>query len=130
MNTLTRPARPASVTGLLLNRDELRGIIHAELTAQGRDIELSHIDPEHAILIYNKSGKPAVVNTEGVGSYEEDGGISVWYSYGYYLDTVDIEVETLEQATTHTEFQLGEFIRTFGDRLESNFSQWHRWSNQ
>ena len=125
---LTRPARPASVAGLLLNLDELRGIIHGELTAQGRDIDINEIEPEKAVLIYNQSGKPAVVNTEGVGSYAEDGGISVWYSIGFYLDSVDIEVETLEQATTHTEVQLNEFIRTFGDRLERNFFQWHSWS--
>ena len=82
-----------------------------------------------AVLVYGDEKSWAVVNTEGVGSYAEDydGSADVWHTYAHgrmyceKLAFTDVH-EALDVNAAPVD--LADFIRSFGDRLDSNHSLW------
>lgn len=69
----------------------------------------------------------ALVDTEGVAHIETDG---LFYVLNAWRDTeYAVSVERIvEEAQGGAQDDLADIVRTFGSRLESNFSQARRWA--
>lgn len=74
----------------------------------------------------------AIVCTEGVGWEADDfGRISVPIrNNGFSYQRVDIYAKVLWDLRTGEQVDLADHVRTFGDRLETNFSIWYHRFNQ
>ena len=67
----------------------------------------------------------AYLCTEGVGWWaEDDGTIEVEFHAGMHTGYTAIPLEDVVACMSSEKVELGEFIRTFGSRLESNFWAW------
>ena len=67
----------------------------------------------------------ATLCTEGVGwNADEKGNVPINISWGMSQGYRDIPVEDLPALVSDEMIDLADFIRVFGDRLESNFSIW------
>ena len=81
------------------------------------------------MAVVNGAKGPATVLDEGVGWYADaNGGIPINYwgingTGGY----IDITVEELSSLISDKTVNLADHIRSFGDRLETNFSIWRRY---
>lgn len=74
--------------------------------------------------LLNTKGGLAVVGTEGVGYYETPEGIKAHFSYFASHTPFVIPTKDILAARTGKTADLADVIRTFGDRLEANFSHW------
>jgi hypothetical protein len=136
MNTtaLTRNERGriTGITARILDQGKLADAIADELVRVGEtSVDRAKIEPMDAVVLEGRAGGSfAVVNDEGVGGYETNDHVRVWFYYGvnglYIHDTMVPSSDVLDAVTTD-EVDLAEFIRTFGDRLDTNHSIWASW---
>ena len=91
--------RPRGVEGYTVARDELRALIASALDKSN----------------LTKGSKAT---------------IEVWFSIGEYgyLRSIDLPVHDVIALSTSTPHDLADFIRTFGDRLDTNHSLWYNWA--
>ena len=89
------------------------------------------IRPEPMVVVNGKNGLATVI-TEGVGWFaDKNGGIPInfyaknGYGSGGYVDVSEEELRGVISAET---IDLAEHIRTFGDRLETNFYIWQQYA--
>lgn len=90
------------------------------------------LDNWHAlksVLVYGDGKSWAVVNTEGVGAYADDydGQADVWFVYAHgRLDCDKLSFTDVHDALVAgaAPVDLADFIRVFGDRLDSNHALW------
>tara|TARA_R110001606_G_C14898706_1_gene593691 strand:+ start:67 stop:492 length:426 start_codon:yes stop_codon:yes gene_type:complete len=132
--------RPRGVEGYTVARDELRALIvsaldKAQTSSIKSEVDPESFHPEECIIIANTQGAPALVNTEGVGGFANltkgsKATIEVWFSIGEYgyLRSIDLPVHDVIALSTSTPHDLADFIRTFGDRLDTNHSLWYNWA--
>lgn len=123
---LTR--RPKGALCYPLSTFELAGIIQAELDRQGNTPN-GTIHPDHYALVYGPGRSWGLVMTEGVGVTAEDYDqeVSVWYSIGEYGPVCEVKLpfNIIQGALDGTNMDLADFIRVFGDRLDSNHYTWY-----
>jgi len=134
MKTRTRPSLDVCV----VDTDKLATICRGVMTAQYGEtegLESLHVDD----LIIGKivgrdsyrDNDTAIVCTEGVG-YEADamGRISVPYEWNNKVERggwVDVSAYRIwNECRTDDTVDLAEFVRVFGDRLETNHDIWRR----
>ena len=92
--------------------------------------EDSNIQADRMAIVNGEKGLATVV-TEGVGWYADaNGGIPInyWngnYGSGGYIDITEDELKSLISSEV---VNLAEHIRTFGDRLETNFYIWRQYA--
>jgi hypothetical protein len=92
--------------------------------------EDSQIEADRMAVINGERGL-ATVLTEGVGWFaDKNGGIPInyWsgnYGSGGYIDITEDELRSLISDET---VNLADHIRSFGDRLETNFAVWRRYA--
>ena len=92
--------------------------------------EDADIHAERMAIVNGEKGLATVV-TEGVGWYADaNGGIPInyWsgnYGSGGYIDITEDELKSLISSEV---VNLAEHIRTFGDRLETNFYIWRQYA--
>ena len=89
------------------------------------------IYPEPMVVVNGKNGLATVI-TEGVGWFaDKDGGIPInfyarnGYGSGGYVDVTE---EELCGVISDKTIDLADHIRTFGDRLETNFYIWQQYA--
>lgn len=76
-------------------------------------------------VIVNKEGVVRLINTEGVQSTLHEGTLAIYTHGGYVLRTPE-EVSAMQTSVT---VDLSEFVRVFGQRLETNFYLAYEWAN-
>ena len=92
--------------------------------------EDSNIEADRMAIVNGKNGLATVV-TEGVGWFaDKNGGIPInYYSGNYgsggYIDITEDELKSLISAEV---VNLADHIRSFGDRLETNFYIWRQYA--
>lgn len=92
--------------------------------------EDSEIQAERMAIVNGKNGLATVI-TEGVGWFaDKNGGIPInFYSGGYgsggYIDITEDELRSLISSEV---VNLADHIRSFGDRLETNFYIWRQYA--
>lgn len=105
-----------------------------QLIADEVGCSIEEIDAEQTFLIdrgekYFPFARYAVINTEGVGQEEPDGGyefeVYTQHRDGFYLAPQKQLIEAAQGGQKH---DLADVIRVFGSRLESNFSTWRAWA--
>ena len=80
----------------------------------------------HTGIIHSKNDGYRTINTEGVSDKRDDHGkIAVYVNYGGWIDFSYSEIADCVSGET---IDLSSFVRTFGDRLESNFALAYRWA--
>ena len=90
----------------------------------------SQIEADRMAIVNGRNGLATVV-TEGVGWYaDKNGGIPINYYSGSYGSGgyIDITVEELQTLISDETVNLADHIRTFGDRLETNFYIWRQYA--
>ena len=126
--------RPKGALAYPLNSAELASIIEDDLRKQGYEPN-GTIDVYPSALVYGSDTNWAVVNSEGVGSQavDYDGTVVVSFSIGAYdmlIRDHEFSFHEIEGALLGTNVDLAEFIRVFGDRLDSNHSLWYSFSEE
>jgi hypothetical protein len=124
--------RVTGINACQLDLARLAEVIADALVEQGQtSINPADIEPYDSVLLLSQGGdKFALINDEGVGGYEHDGVITAWFSRknSYLIESVDVPVLALESIDEHHDkVDLADFIRVFGDRLDSNHSIWANW---
>lgn len=88
------------------------------------------VTPDAMVVVNGEKGLATVI-TEGVGWFADaNGGIPInfWsgnYGSGGYVDVTEEELRGVISANT---IDLADHIRTFGDRLETNFYIWQQYA--
>ena len=124
MNTSTR-YRGAVVT--VLDGEKLLTAARAEAASQYPDMRPESLHSIYQqMLMVTSGGRHAVVNSEGVGSREEDGRLSVWLVADMTVMPVEVSVPAVLAARTAEAIDLADGIRTFGIRLDVNHGLWAR----
>ena len=88
------------------------------------------VTPDAMVVVNGKNGLATVI-TEGVGWFaDKDGGIPInFYAGGYGSGGyVDVTEEELRGVISDKTIDLADHIRTFGDRLETNFYIWQQYA--
>ena len=135
MTTITESPRVRGIMACKLDDRNLADLIaDARIEAGETIIDPSSIDPEPAVLALNASGDEfALINSEGVGSWSDDGYLLVHYTIGHYgmvIHSVKVPLSQIEDLDTeHDQVDLADFIRTFGARLDNNHQIWVNWYN-
>lgn len=121
--------RANGVTVYILNRDKLAERYNA---ANGTDINGGAFLSSGVII--NMAGETRTINTEGVtdtgqvknaqGEWISGDSYAVYTWSGY----LEFTLETLQDCLTNETVDLSQYIRTFGDRLERNFSLAFNWA--
>ena len=135
--TTTTPTRNerGRITGIyayLMDKGELGDAIADELVRQGEtSVNRGKIDPLDSVLLHSQTCATfAIINDEGVGGHETEDHVRVWFTYGemgLYMHDILIPSDALIEASTAEPVDLADFIRTFGDRLDSNHELWANW---
>lgn len=92
--------------------------------------EDANIEADRMAVINGKNGL-ATVLTEGVGWWaDKNGGIPLNYYNGNYGagGYIDITEDELKSLISSEVVNLAEHIRSFGDRLETNFYVWRQYA--
>lgn len=119
-------SRETDIVVHLIDRDKARDLI---IKKRGFEAD-APIHAEYMVVVNGEKGLATVI-TEGVGWYaDKDGGIPInyWtgqYGGGGYVDITEDELRTIISDET---VNLAEHIRTFGDRLETNFYIWRQYA--
>lgn len=90
----------------------------------------SQIEADRMAVVNGRNGL-ATVLTEGVGWFaDKNGGIPINYYVGSYGSGgyIDITEDELKSLISDETVNLAEHIRTFGDRLETNFYVWRQYA--
>ncbi len=88
------------------------------------------VTPEYMVVVNGKNGLATVI-TEGVGWFADaNGGIPINFHSGNYGSGgyVDVTEEELRGVISDKTIDLADFVRTFGDRLETNFYIWQQYA--
>jgi hypothetical protein len=91
--------------------------------------EDADITAERMAIVNGKNGLATVV-TEGVGWFaDKNGGIPINYWSGQFSSGyIDITEDELKSLISSEVVNLADHIRTFGDRLETNFYIWRQYA--
>lgn len=107
-----------------------KGVMVHLLDQTKADEYLSKIVPDYygkadyMAVVVTKKGL-ATLCTEGVGwNADANGKVPINCSWGMSTGYIDIPVEDLDSLVSDEMVDLADFIRVFGDRLESNFYIW------
>lgn len=126
--------------GVTLRLLDLSGIEEAALERYNAHLEIDGKEPvdrmsvgSEPFAVAEKDGTMYVVCNEGVGweiTDEDPLEIDLYShkgnSFGIFpVMSASLKPEDVRNRTTDTEVDLADHIRTFGARLESNFSQWY-----
>lgn len=90
----------------------------------------SNIEADRMAVVNGRNGL-ATVLTEGVGWFaDKNGGIPINYYSGNYGSGgyIDITEDELRSLIADETVNLADHIRTFGDRLETNFYVWRQYA--
>ena len=131
-HTRNERGRITGINGFKLDNDKLADAIADELVRTGEtSVNRAKIEPMDAVLLHSESYKTfAVINDEGVGAYEHEDHVTVWFTYGkdgMFIHDVPVPSSDLIEAVTAESVDLAEFIRVFGDRLDTNHDIWASW---
>lgn len=66
-----------------------------------------------------------IVGTEGVGWEADDYGLIGVPFGGFVTQSVKVSTQVIAKCVTIEQVDLADFVRVFGDRLESNFWLWY-----
>jgi hypothetical protein len=126
--------RPKGALAYPLNSAELASIIEDDLRKQGYELN-GTIEVYPSALVYGSDTNWAVVNSEGVGSLavDYDATVTVHFSIGAYdmlIREHEFRFHEIEGAMLNNNVDLADFIRVFGDRLDSNHSLWYGFSDK
>ena len=136
-NTAVARNERGRITGINatpLDQDKLADAIADALVKAGEtSVNRAKIEPMDAVVVWSQTGPAiAVVNDEGVGGYESEDQVRVWFTYGkegmFYHDVLVPVADILGASEMPEEVDLADFIRTFGARLDSNHEIWARWA--
>ena len=92
--------------------------------------EDANIEADRMAIVNGKNGLATVV-TEGVGWFaDKNGGIPINYYSGNYGSGgyIDITEDELKSLISSEVVNLADHIRSFGDRLETNFYIWRQYA--
>jgi hypothetical protein len=123
---MTNYNRPRGAVGILLDNEILLAGIRA---AYPEDIPEDAIDRVDGPQLLLKTGQGwAVIGTEGVGYYESEGTIAIYYAVSPLgmFTTYDTPIAAVLAARTAETIDLADHIRVFGSRLDSNHGLWFR----
>lgn len=112
----------------LIDADKLDALIrHRVVSVHGASEEDAQRYSGGAGVLVKTDKGVAYICTEGVGWWaEDDGTIEVQFHGGMSIGYTAIPLEDVVACLSSETVELGEFIRTFGDRLDSNFWLWAR----
>ena len=136
-NTAVARNKRGRITGIMakrLDQDKLADVIADALVSEGKpSVDRAKIEPMDAVVVWSQASLAiAVINDEGVGGFEEEDLVRVWFTYGemglYIMDVLVPVNDILEAREMSEEVDLADFIRTFGARLDSNHELWARWA--
>jgi len=78
------------------------------------------------MVVVNGKDGIATVCCEGVGwTIDSNGLYTLMFLGTFSQSTVDVTLDELKSCFSTEQTDLANFIRVFGDRLESNFDLWH-----
>lgn len=132
MSTTTRPRRGknGNRTSLLVSEvdtEALLPMLQDVVTAiYGEPSTNLEVDRQVLVDFVDKDGNldQAVICTEGVGNdLEVNNTMLIFCREGFHQVLIPIYVKRIPLKPEQVDF--AEFVRTFGDRLESNWSLWH-----
>lgn len=115
-----------------MDEGRLGDAIADELARQGVTFaNRGKITPLDSVFLHSQTCATfAIINDEGVGGYEAEDHARVWFTYGemgLYIHDILIPSDALIGASTAEPVDLADFIRTFGDRLDTNHDTWASW---
>ena len=119
-------SRETDIVVHVIDTDKATAFIKERLNAP----EDSNIIADRMAVVNGEKGLATVV-TEGVGWFADaNGGIPINYWSGNYGSGgyIDITEEELKSLISSEVVNLAEHIRTFGDRLETNFYIWRQYA--
>lgn len=127
---MTESNRPTGAIARVLDEERLLEIgkqyavqEYPELKAR----DLNHGPLPQMIFGVDRGKAAAIVNTEGVGSVQDENNhVDVYFRSDYTIFPVRIPLDALTDAVTETTIDLADGIRTFGARLDSNHYTWFR----
>lgn len=115
--------RTKGVNVLLLDADKTTALIRSRYSNASTELTA---DP---MVVVNGDKGLAVVCTEGVGYFaDENGKFPVNYSLDFGGGYLDITLEELLPLISTTTVDLADFVRVFGDRLETNLAIWQSYA--
>lgn len=111
----------------LLDRNKVTELVRAvarEVHGETQEDSLAYSSRGGALVRTNRG--VAYLCTEGVGWFADKKAdeIQVDYYTGLGYGTVNVPYSKLLECVTKETVELGEFVRSFGSRLEVNFSLW------
>lgn len=130
MNTAQiTPTRQRDVTALALDPEALLELGRAAYVAtygEAADPAILRNAPLPQMLAHDAEGTVSVINGEGVGcTATAEGTVGVYFDNGGTWFALDLAVEDVLHSTgEQTPIDLADGIRTFGARLDANFSNW------
>ena len=119
-------SRETDIVVHVIDTDKATAFIKERLNAP----EDSNITADRMAVVNGEKGLATVV-TEGVGWFADaNGGIPINYWSGNYGSGgyIDITEEELKSLISDETVNLAEHIRSFGDRLETNFYIWRQYA--
>lgn len=130
--TRNERGRIIGITAHLLDNSKLADAIADEIVRSGEtSVDRTKVYPMDAVVLRSQTGETfAVINDEGVGGFETEDHVRVWFNYGkhgLYIHDALIPSSDVLDAVTSEAVDLADFIRTFGDRLDANHYTWANW---
>jgi len=134
--------RPTGTIAYLLNAEMIAHDVKHRLSATAQPLPcdssacridiLKQFTPFATALVFGTDKRWALVNTEGVGNFADDydakASIYSWLQGGDNTALTPLGFDQVQSALTGESMDLSEFIRTFGNRLDSNHWGWHNWA--
>lgn len=118
---MAKRERP-SVWVMKLDQDKASALMTQRAKDKGYDIK---IEADPMVVVNTKKGI-ATICSEGVGWWKNDiGKYLLIGSYGYTENAYYVTADELKDLVSDELCYLDEFIRSFGDRLETNFDLWY-----
>ena len=118
---MAKRERP-SVWVMKLNEEKASALMTQRAQDKGYDIK---IEADPMVVVNTKKGI-ATICSEGVGWWKNDEGKYLLIgNYGYTEDAYYVTADELKDLVDDNLVYLEEFIRSFGDRLETNFDLWY-----
>lgn len=121
MTTRTRP----SFTVGTLDTDKATEVVRQVILRDYPEADVSDYRAMPMVVVNGKDGI-ATVCCEGVGwTIDSKGLYTLMFLGTFSQSTVDVTLDELKSCFSTEQTDLANFIRVFGDRLESNFDLWH-----
>lgn len=129
--------RPRGVLGYILDNGILKDAITDAMLLRpyfanhSREEVAQRITPMATVaILHDHSTEWAVINSEGVGHFADKDGTARVYFWldANYMDSVELDLPTIDGCMDGGHVDIADFIRTFGDRLHANHYAWYSWA--